>query len=75
MKEYKLGIVGFGGMAGWHNELIQSIDRLLVAGVYDIDENSVKVNIDNMPEGAELVRFDIMAKCLCADCKAKIKNN
>lgn len=43
--------------------------------IYDIDENSVKVNIDNMPEGAELVRFDIMAKCLCADCKAKIKNN
>lgn len=37
MKEYTLGIVGYGGMAGWHHELIESIDRLEVGGVYDID--------------------------------------
>ncbi len=35
-KQYHVGIIGFGGMAGWHNELIQTIDGLRVAGVYDI---------------------------------------
>ena len=35
-KQYHVGIIGFGGMAGWHNELIQTIDGLSVAGVYDI---------------------------------------
>ena len=39
--------------------------------IYDIEEKSVRVEIDNVPDGAELIRFDIMAKCLCADCKAK----
>ena len=39
--------------------------------IYDIEENSVKVEINNVPNGVELIRFDIMAKCLCADCKAK----
>jgi predicted dehydrogenase len=38
-KNYQLGIVGFGGMADWHNELIQSIEGLTVAGVYDIKKN------------------------------------
>lgn len=39
--------------------------------IYDIEENDVKVEINNVPEGAELIRFDVMAKCICADCKAK----
>ena len=39
--------------------------------IYDIEENSVRVEIDDVPDGAELIRFDIMAKCLCAECKAK----
>lgn len=34
--KHKLGIVGFGGMAGWHHELIEGIDDLEVAGIYDI---------------------------------------
>lgn len=38
--------------------------------IYDIAEEQVKVEISGMPDGAELVRFDVMAKCLCADCKA-----
>lgn len=37
MKHY-IGIVGFGGMAGWHCELIESIDELEVAGIWDIKE-------------------------------------
>lgn len=32
----KLGIIGFGGMGGWHEELIRSIEGLEVGGVYDI---------------------------------------
>lgn len=38
--------------------------------IYDIKEDDVRVEIKNLPEGAELIRFDVMAKCLCADCKA-----
>ena len=39
--------------------------------IYDIEESDVKVEINNVPKGAELIRFDVMAKCICADCKAK----
>ena len=39
--------------------------------IYDIEENDVKVEINNVPDGAERIRFDVMAKCICADCKAK----
>ena len=39
--------------------------------IYDIEENDVKVEINNVPDGAELIRFDVMAKCICADCKSK----
>ena len=34
--EYVLGIVGLGGQGNWHRELIDSIDGLTVAGIYDI---------------------------------------
>ncbi len=36
--DYKIGIVGFGGMGNWHRETIETIDNIQVAGVYDIDE-------------------------------------
>lgn len=35
---HKLAMVGFGGMAGWHYDLIQRIDNLSVAGIWDIKE-------------------------------------
>ncbi len=35
---YKLGIVGFGGMGNWHRETIETIDGIEVAGIYDIKE-------------------------------------
>ena len=38
--------------------------------IYDIEEKDVKVEISSVPAGAELIRFDVMAKCICADCKA-----
>ncbi len=41
-REFKLGIIGFGGMAGWHRETIESIDNISVKGVYDIKEERMK---------------------------------
>lgn len=38
----KIGIVGYGGMGGWHSEIISEIDRLETAGIYDIDEERVR---------------------------------
>ena len=37
-KEYQLGIVGFGGMGNWHREIIETIDGIKVAGIYDINK-------------------------------------
>lgn len=41
-QKFLLGIVGFGGMGNWHRELVESIDGLEVAGIYDIKESRVK---------------------------------
>ncbi len=38
MKKHNLAIVGFGGMAGWHYDLIEKIESLEVAGIWDIKE-------------------------------------
>ena len=34
----KMGIIGYGGMAGWHRAKIDTIDGLEIAGVWDIDQ-------------------------------------
>ncbi len=34
--KHRLAMVGFGGMAGWHYDLIERIDDLSVAGIWDI---------------------------------------
>lgn len=36
---HKIAFVGFGGMAGWHYDLISRIDGLEVAGIWDIKED------------------------------------
>lgn len=36
--KHKMAIVGFGGMAGWHYDEIQTIDGLEIAGIWDIKE-------------------------------------
>ncbi|MBS6196456.1 MAG: Gfo/Idh/MocA family oxidoreductase [Clostridiales bacterium] len=36
--KHNIAMVGFGGMAGWHYNLIESIDDLTVAGIWDIKE-------------------------------------
>ncbi len=38
MKKHFLAMVGFGGMAGWHYDLIEKIENLSVAGIWDIRE-------------------------------------
>ena len=35
--EHKLGIIGFGGMAKHHYEVLADYDRVVVKGIYDID--------------------------------------
>ncbi len=41
-KRYRLGIIGFGGMANWHRELLQDINRIEIAGVYDSKEEAMQ---------------------------------
>ena len=36
--KHKIAMVGFGGMAGWHYEEIQTIEDLEIAGIWDIRE-------------------------------------
>lgn len=42
-KIYQIGIVGFGGMAGWHRETIETIEGLEIGGIYDIDPKRLEV--------------------------------
>lgn len=41
-KDYVMGIVGFGGMAGWHRETIETIDGLIIGGVFDIRQERMQ---------------------------------
>lgn len=36
--KHKIAMVGFGGMAGWHFDLIKDLEDLEVAGIWDIKE-------------------------------------
>lgn len=36
--KHKMAIVGFGGMAGWHYNEVQTIEGLEIAGIWDIKE-------------------------------------
>ncbi len=36
-KTYNLGIVGYGGMAGWHRQNLDRVPEVVPYGVYDID--------------------------------------
>ena len=45
--KHKLGIVGFGGMAGWHFNLIEELDNIEVVGVWDTDESRLALGVAN----------------------------
>ena len=36
--KHRIAMVGFGGMAGWHYDLIRNLEDLEVAGIWDIKE-------------------------------------
>ncbi len=42
--------------------------------IYDVKEDNVKVEIKGIETGIELIRFDVMAKCICAECNGKKYN-
>ena len=44
--ELVVGIVGFGGMGGWHCDILGEIEGCRVAGIYDIKESQKKKAID-----------------------------
>jgi len=46
MTELVVGIVGFGGMGGWHRDILGEIEGCRVAGIYDIKESQKKKAID-----------------------------
>ena len=37
--DHKIGIIGYGGMAGWHHENVERIEGLQVTAAYDIVPN------------------------------------
>ena len=44
--KHKIGIVGFGGMAGWHFNLINELDHIDVAGIWDTDESRLAAGLE-----------------------------
>ena len=40
---HKLGVIGYGGMAGWHHEYSKLVDGLEFVAAYDIDPERVKI--------------------------------
>lgn len=45
--EYKLGIIGYGGMGSWHHKNSVKIPGLKVTSAFDIDEARLKVAAEN----------------------------
>lgn len=39
---YQIGIIGYGGMGGWHAEQLMSMPDFQVAGVYDINPEKIR---------------------------------
>ena len=45
MKENKIvyGLIGFGGMGKWHTEILENVQEIELAGIYDIKEEKRKL--------------------------------
>lgn len=61
-REFKMAIVGFGGMGNWHRELTETIEHLSVKGVYDIDETR-----QNYARGLGLAAYESLEAVLADD--------
>jgi scyllo-inositol 2-dehydrogenase (NADP+) len=64
---HKLGIIGYGGMAGWHHENSKRVDGLECTAAYDIDPERLKVArekglqaFDNLEEFLAKGDFDMV---------------
>lgn len=40
-KVYKVGIIGYGGMGGWHNNMIKKLDGIEAVAAYDIKKEAL----------------------------------
>lgn len=69
-EDMKIAIVGLGGMGDWHRELIESIDGLTLAGIYDIKEErqeyAKEKNIRVYASFEELLADEEVELCLIA---------
>lgn len=70
LQDMKIAIVGLGGMGDWHRELIESIDGLTLAGIYDIKEErqeyAKEKNIRVYGSFEELLADEEVELCLIA---------
>jgi predicted dehydrogenase len=46
-KDIMIGIVGLGGMGNWHREILDTIEGIKLAGIYDIDDSRVAFAKEN----------------------------
>ncbi len=40
--KHKMGVIGFGGMAGWHYTVMEKYDRCEMKGVFDLDPRAME---------------------------------
>ncbi len=50
-KTYNLGIVGYGGMAGWHHQNMERAPQVVPYGVYDIDPERTALGVERGLKG------------------------
>ena len=43
MNKHKIGIVGFGGMANYHFDMLNGYERAEVVGIFDIDSSKFEL--------------------------------
>ena len=53
--KHGLGLVGFGGMAGWHTQFALKSDVVELIGVYDIKEERNKIKEMTDEEKEEMI--------------------
>ena len=59
---HKMGIVGYGGMAGWHHNLTKEIDGLEVVGAWDTDPHRLELAVER-----GLIAYDSLDALLADD--------
>ncbi len=52
-KQYRLGFIGYGGMAGWHHKNLDRAPKVIPYGVYDINPQRIKAGEEKGLKGYE----------------------